>query len=166
MRTQLLLFVTVSAIFNTTFAQKHTDEVAVKDVITRLFLGMEKGDSAMVHSTFAREVSLLTVFRDKNNNPKLIRESSINDFLKAVGTAHPETWYEESWGYVVQVDGDFAQAWCDYAFYVGNKFSHCGIDAFNLFKDKDGWKIVHLADTRRKDGCKIPKEIQKKHATP
>ena len=147
-------------------AQKSTEEVAVKAVITKLFLGMEKGDSAMVHSTFAKEVSLLTAFRDKNNNPKLIRESSIEDFLKAVGTPHPETWYEETWNFVIQIDGDFAQAWCDYAFYVGNKFSHCGIDAFNLFKDQDGWKIVHLADTRRKEGCTIPNEIQKKHTAP
>ena len=147
-------------------AQKSTEEVAVKAVITKLFLGMEKGDSAMVHSTFAKEVSLLTAFRDKNNNPKLIRESSIEDFLKAVGTPHPETWYEETWNFVIQIDGDFAQAWCDYAFYVGNKFSHCGIDAFNLFKDQDGWKIVHLADTRRKEGCTIPNGIQKKHTAP
>lgn len=147
-------------------AQKSTEEVAVKAVITKLFLGMEKGDSAMVHSTFAKEVSLLTAFRDKNNNPKLIRESSIDDFLKAVGTPHPETWYEETWNFVIQIDGDFAQAWCDYAFYVGNKFSHCGIDAFNLFKGQDGWKIVHLADTRRKEGCTIPNGIQKKHTAP
>lgn len=163
----MLAFLTILIIGSpTVFAQKGVEEAAVKAVINKLFLGMEKGDSAMVHSTFAKEVSLLTAFRDKNNNPKLVRESSIDDFLKAVGTPHPETWYEETWGFVIQIDGDFAQAWCEYAFYVGNKFSHCGIDAFNLFKDQDGWKIVHLADTRRKEGCSIPKEIQKKHATP
>jgi hypothetical protein len=56
-----------------------------------------------------------------------------------------------------------AQAWCDYAFYVDKSYSHCGVDAFQLFKGKDGWKIFHLADTRRKTGCTIPKEIQDKH---
>jgi hypothetical protein len=63
----------------------------------------------------------------------------------------------------IQIDGDFAQAWCDYAFYVGHRFNHCGIDAFHLIREKDGWKIFHLADTRRKEGCHVPEEIQKKH---
>ena len=59
--------------------------------------------------------------------------------------------------------GDFAQVWCDYAFYIGNTFSHCGVDAFQLHKQKDGWKIFHLADTRRTENCTIPKSIQQKH---
>ncbi|RAW01731.1 nuclear transport factor 2 family protein [Pseudochryseolinea flava] len=167
---KLIFLIPLIMVFYTTLqAQKQSknnpEETAIKEVITRLFRGMEKGDSAMVRSTFAKEVSLLTALRDKNNNPKLVRESSIDDFLKAVGTPHADVWYEEIWGLVIQIDGDFAQAWCDYAFYAGNKFSHCGIDAFHFFKGSDGWKIVHLADTRRKEGCDIPKPIQKKHDT-
>lgn len=35
-------------------------------------------------------------------------------------------------------------------------FSHCGIDAFQLFKDDKGeWKITQIVDTRRKEGCGI-----------
>lgn len=140
------------------------DESAVKDVIVRLFKGMELGDSAMVHSAFYNKAATTaTVFRDKNNSPMLRRESSIQGFLDAVGKPHKEVWYEEIWNVKVQVDGDLAQAWCDYAFYVDKNFSHCGVDAFHLFKGKDGWKIFHLADTRRKTDCNIPKEIQDKH---
>jgi hypothetical protein len=62
----------------------------------------------------------------------------------------------------IKIDGDFAQAWCDYAFYVGKNFSHCGVDAFQLHKTKEGWKIFHLADTRRRSGCVVPKEIEDK----
>ena len=145
------------------YAQSPAEEVVVKEVITRLFTGMQKGDSAMVHSAFAKEVTMATAFRDKNNNPVLEHENSIAGFLKAVGTPHPEVWYEEIWNVSVKIDGDFAQGWCDYAFYLGNKFSHCGIDAFELHKGKDGWKIFHLADTRRWEGYNIPQEIQTKH---
>lgn len=144
-------------------AQGQTDQEVVREVINRLFKGMEQGDSAKVHSAFADEVTMATVLRDKNNEPVLRKESSITAFLKAVGTPHPDVWYEEIWNLKVQVDGDFAQAWCDYAFYVGNKFSHCGVDAFHLHKGKEGWKIFHLADTRRKENCVIPAEIQAKH---
>lgn len=140
------------------------DEAAIKRVITQLFTGMEKGDSAMVHAAFTPTVTMATVYRDKTDAPTLRRESSLDEFLKAVGTPHPQIWYEEIWNVKVQVDGDFAQAWCDYAFYVGDTFSHCGVDAFQLFRDKQGaWKIFHLADTRRKTGCNIPKEIERKH---
>jgi hypothetical protein len=141
-----------------------SDEAAIKAVITQLFTGMEKGDSAMVHAAFTPEVTMATVYRDKADAPALRRESTLDDFLKAVGTPHPHVWYEEVWNLKVQLDGDFAQAWCDYAFYSGDTFSHCGVDAFQLFRDRYGaWKIFHLADTRRKTGCNIPKETERKH---
>jgi hypothetical protein len=139
------------------------DDAPVREVIARLFLGMQKGDSALVHSAFARQVTMATVLRDKNSNPVLQRESSIDGFLKAVGTPHTEIWNEEIWDLKVQIDGDFAQAWCDYAFYITNTFSHCGVDAFQLHKTKNGWKIFHLADTRRKSGCAIPANVEQKH---
>ena len=141
----------------------NTDDAQVREVIGRLFLGMQKGDSALVHSTFARQVTMATVLRDKSDTPVLQRESSIDGFLKAVGTPHTEVWNEEIWDLKVQLDGDFAQAWCDYAFYITNTFSHCGVDAFQLHKAKNGWKIFHLADTRRKSGCAIPATIEQKH---
>jgi len=144
-------------------AQESGEENAVREVITRLFTGMEKGDSAMVHAVFTEQVTLATAFRDKNKNPVLRREASVEDFLKAVGTPHKEVWHEETWNLKVQIDDDFAQAWCDYAFYIDNTFSHCGVDAFQLHKGKDGWKIFHLADTRRKEGCEIPKPVKNKH---
>ena len=46
----------------------------------------------------------------------------------------------------------------DYSFYAGERFSHCGIDAFQLFKSADGWKIFQLTDTRRTTGCPAPNE--------
>jgi hypothetical protein len=144
-------------------AQSSTEEAAVKAVVTKLFKAMELGDSAMLTSTFYKPVTLATIVRDKSGNTVLRPESSIDEFAKAVGTPHKEIWHEEIWDVKVQLDGDFAQAWCDYAFYVDKTFSHCGVDAFHLIKSKDGWKIFHLADTRRKTGCNVPKEIADKY---
>ena len=144
-------------------AQQSSDEQQVKDVITKLFKGMETGDSAVMRKLFKKEVTMATVMRDKTNNPVLRRETDITGWLNAVGTPHDKVWYEEIWDVKVQVDGDFAAAWCNFAFYIGNTFSHCGIDAFQLHKEKDGWKIFHIADTHRKDNCGTPKAIQDKH---
>jgi hypothetical protein len=140
-----------------------SDEKDIQAVVDQLFKGMEKGDSAMVHNAFTKEVSMTTIFRDKTNNPVIINENSLTEFLNAVGKPHKEVWYEEIWNMKINVDGDFASAWCDYAFYVDKNFSHCGVDAFHLFRTKEGWKIFHLADTRRKANCTIPADIEKKH---
>lgn len=139
------------------------DEAAVNSVIKKMFDGMYEGDSAKVHSVFTKSITMATIFRDKTGNPMLRQEASLDGFLKAIGTPHPEKWTEEFWNVRVTIDGDFAQAWCDYAFYIDHTFSHCGVDAFHLHKTKEGWKIFHLADTRRKDNCNIPEEILNKH---
>jgi hypothetical protein len=145
------------------FAQSPNEDAAVKDVVAKLFKAMELGDSAMLTSTFHKPVTLGTIVRDKSGNTILRPELSIDEFAKAVGTPHKEVWHEEIWDVKVQRDGDFAQVWCDYAFYIDKTFSHCGVDAFHLIKSKDGWKIFHLADTRRKTGCDVPKEISDKY---
>jgi hypothetical protein len=124
---------------------------------------MAQGDSAMVHTCFSDTVTMATVRRDQHDQPHVQRESGIGGFLRAVGTPHPDPWNEEIWDLTISIDGDFAQAWCDYAFYVGNRFSHCGVDSFHLYRSKSGWKIFHLADTRRTTGCVIPDAIRDKH---
>lgn len=138
-------------------------EDLVQATIETLFKGMKLGDSALVHQTFSASPSFVSMGRDKQGKP-FIRNEELKSFLKAVGTPHAEVWNEEIWGLKISVDGDFAQAWCDYAFYVSDTFSHCGVDAFHLHNDGTSWKIFHLADTRRTEPCKIPATIQSKHA--
>lgn len=140
-----------------------TEEPKIKEVVERLFKGMQVGDSAMVRSVFNKDVTMATVYQNRENKVLLRRESSIEDFVKAVGTPRADALNEEIWGLTIQLDGDFAQAWCDYAFYIGKKFSHCGVDAFHLYKTENGWKIFHLADTRRSTNCNIPAGITEKY---
>ena len=162
-RSSLMFAIVLLAFASTSTAQQAPESDAIVKVIRRLFEGMEKGDSAIVRSTFANEVTLITMRRNKENKATISRENSIDGFLKAVGTPHPDVWYEEVWNIKVQQDDNFAQVWCDYGFYVGDRFSHCGVDAFHLYKGDDGWKIIHLADTRRSNPCSVPKEIENKH---
>lgn len=145
-----------------TLRAQASEEANVETVINRLFAGMHLADSTMVRSVFAADVTMVTVLRTKEGTPAL-RKDSVDDFIKAVGQKQAEPLTEEIWNMKIQIDGDFAQAWCDYAFYVGHRFNHCGVDAFHLINTTEGWKIFHLADTRRKVDCNIPEEIQMKH---
>lgn len=135
--------------------QSDQEGKAILQPITRLFTGMNLGDSAMVHSAFASEVTFVSISKDKAGNV-VVRRSMLGDFLRAVGTPHPEPWSEPIWDTRIEVDGDFAQVWTKYAFYLGRKFSHCGVDAFQLIKEGNDWKIIHLADTRQRTGCIVP----------
>lgn len=139
------------------------EEQRVRETLEDLFRAMELGDSALARKCFASHVTTATIFRDKANATVIRHEDSIAGFMKAIGTPHEETWYEEIWDLKIRIDGDFAQAWCDYAFYVDSNFSHCGVDAFHLVRENGAWKIFHLADTRRKAPCNIPQHIQDKH---
>jgi len=132
-----------------------TEENEVYDVIVKLFDGMRAGDSSMVHSVFSDDVRMYTNFTDKKGEMHTT-QGSLEKFLEAVGTPHDIVWDEKIWNTEVKVDMGVAQVWTDYAFYLGEDFSHCGIDAFHLVKDKE-WKIVHLIDTRKKMNCEKPK---------
>lgn len=49
---------------------------------------------------------------------------------------------ERMWNPEVRVHGSIATVWTPYDFWVDGKFSHCGVDAFDLIKTPDGWKIA------------------------
>ncbi len=140
-------------------AQADTEGLAIMKPINALFAGMNLGDSAMVHSAFTADATMASIGKDKAGKVTLRRESSLSGFLKAVGTPHKEPWSEPIWDARIEVDGDFAQVWAPYAFYLGKKFNHCGVDAFHLVKQNGTWKIFHLADTRQTENCNVPQDI-------
>jgi len=128
------------------------ERAEVMVVINRMFDGMRKGDSAMVRSTF--HPSLTVASASVRNGTPVLAAGSADEFLNAVGTPHEQVWDERIWDPVVQVDGTLATAWTPYAFHLGDRLSHCGVNAFQLFKGSDGWKIIRITDTRRREGCK------------
>ena len=158
----LFAFICCVSGYNSWSQGDQSEEEAVKEVVLRLFDGMRAGDSAMVHSVFHEHSNMYTVFTDQNGNNQ-IRKGSLEKFLTAVGSPHDVIWDEPVWDMKIDIDGALASVWTKYAFYAGKQFSHCGVDAFQLFKSADGWKIIQLADTRQKEGCIIPDEIQESH---
>lgn len=127
------------------------DKTAVLAVVKRLFDGMRAGDSAMVRSVFHPRALLSTALVRQGN--AVVETEGIEAFVTAVGTPHAEIWDERTRNEQVLLDGTLASVWVEYSFYVGTRFSHCGVDAFQLARDGAEWKIVALADTRRRTGC-------------
>ncbi|HXG45727.1 MAG TPA: nuclear transport factor 2 family protein [Gemmatimonadales bacterium] len=133
-------------------AQAPDDRLEVLAVIRRLFDAMRAGDSAMVRSVFHPKARLASALI-RQGVPVVQVEDDLEGFVRAVGTPHAEVWDERTRHEQVLLDGTLAVVWAEYTFYLGDKFSHCGVDAFQLAKGPAGWQIVALADTRRRDGC-------------
>lgn len=124
----------------------------VRAAIDAMFLGMKNGDSTMVSSVFHTDNRLISCYTNKKGEAKMHKTTS-QEFLNAVGTPHKEVWNERISNVVIQVDGNLAQAWMDFSFYVDETFSHCGVNAFQLSKVDGEWLIVSIMDTRREKGC-------------
>jgi len=159
MKAPYIITLLLICLFAPSYSQGN-EEQSVADVVERLFESMRRGDSSMVHSTFNEVNHMFTAI--VKDGQSVLNEGSLDSFLNAVGTAHDKTWDEPIWDMEINIDGNLAQAWTKYAFYHGGKFSHCGVDAFQLIKTSDGWKIFQLTDTRQTEGCVIPKKIKAK----
>jgi len=57
------------------------------------------------------------------------------------------------WDPNVLIHKEIAVVWAKYDFHREGKFSHCGVDAFNLVKTPEGWKISGIIYTVEKEGC-------------
>ncbi|MCR8559168.1 nuclear transport factor 2 family protein [Mucilaginibacter sp. BJC16-A38] len=142
----ILLMISIS-----TFAQQSATD-GVKQSINTMFDAMRKGDSTLLKSVFAKEMVLQSVSTGKDGKSAISTDSA-NDFAKIIGTPHTGVYDERIVYGDIKIDGDLASVWAPYKFYLGDKFSHCGVDVFSLMKTANGWKIIYIVDTRRKDNC-------------
>jgi hypothetical protein len=147
----LAIFVLFSIGLSANLLAQSNEEGAVKKVINNLFTGMKTGDSTLTRSAFAAGAVMQTIV---NKDGKVsVRTEAVNDFVKLIGTPHKEIYDERIVFTKILLDGPLAAVWTDYQFYVGEKFSHCGVNSFQLVKGDKGWQIVYIIDTRRKEKC-------------
>ncbi|RBQ02332.1 nuclear transport factor 2 family protein [Pedobacter miscanthi] len=148
---RLVIFTLFLLGFATISLAQNNEESAVKEAVNRLFTGMKTGDSVLTRSAFAPNAVMQTIV---NKDGKItVRTELVNDFVKLIGTPHKEVYNERIVFTKILMDGALASVWTDYKFYVGEKFSHCGVNSFQLVKGDQGWQIVYIIDTRRKERC-------------
>jgi len=149
----LLLSVSVFA-----FAQKKNADKAEKEAITnvikKLFDAYRAQDSSIMSALFHPDATMGSAGFDKDGKPQL-RKGDVQGFLNFAGTKNGSYYDERIYSYDITIDGPLATAWTEYSFFRNKEFSHCGYNVFTLFKTTDGWKITHIVDTRRKEGCKM-----------
>ena len=127
-----------------------TADAEVVAVVNTVVDGMKTSDTALVRRQFHPKARMITV---DSRNPGARIEESIDGWLQSLGRPRTEVFDEQLSNVRTLIDGSLASVWADYKFFVGTRLNHCGVDHFLLVKEGGAWKIIELADTRRRENC-------------
>lgn len=136
-------------------AAAQTAEDEVLEVVTRLFDGMRTADTTMMRSTFHEDIRLVTT-GERDGQP-MAGVVPVARWLEGVAGAD-EVLNEQIHDPEVRVQDNLATVWTFYTLHVGERLSHCGVDAFQLVRTAEGWKITQITDTRRQEGCETERD--------
>ncbi len=142
-----LLFTT--ALFNS-YAQDDTS--AVRVITEDFFRYLRDSDSSGMISILHSDLQLGTTCTNRKGEPSFLLEKK-EDLMRAVTALKKESWNEVIYNLNIEVNDHLAHAWMDYSFFLDDMFSHCGVNSFTFVKTTEGWKIISIFDTRRKEPC-------------
>ena len=145
MKKIMLCFLVLFCCFNSN-AQTAVD--SVKAVINKMFAAMKNSDAAGLQDCLADSAILQTI-----TSSGMVRNESIKQFIAQISSLPKNAADERITFDVVKTDNGLAMAWTPYLFYYNGKFSHCGVNSFQLVRINGAWKIQYIIDTRRKTRC-------------
>jgi len=125
---------------------------AVLATVQKLFDGMRTRDTALMRSAFLPGAKLLGI-RTRQDGTVYVQQLTEQQFAEFVARDTRAPWTERAFNPEVQVEGTLATVWASYDFHFGAEMSHCGVDAVQLLRTADGWKIVSIADTFQRNNC-------------
>ena len=148
----LCIFLTTTIVSHSQIANQ---EKEVQTTIENFFKGFHKGDTLLLKKTIHKDLKAQTTFTTKKGD-KVLKSTqkayeTLMNFAKKVKPT--DDYFEKIMSYTIQVDGNLASVWTPYEFYNKGKFSHCGVNSFQLFNNNGNWEIIYLIDTRRRINC-------------
>jgi hypothetical protein len=149
---KLFIFSLILFLTSKLFAQQ-TSTDAIKQTINTMLDAMRKGDSTLLRSVLAKDMDLQSIAADKMGKVSLSTKSA-DGLVTQIGTPHAAVYDERIVFGSIKIDGPLASVWAPYKFYLGDAFSHCGVNFFQLAKTDGSWKIIHIGYTVRTDNCK------------
>lgn len=113
----------------------------VQKVIESFFVAFHQKDTIKLKSVCSDKLILQSITESITKGNKLSEENIIQ-FYKSIASIPSNLKFEEKiLSYNIQIDGSMAHVWTPYEFYLNDKLSHSGVNAFTLFKEKDSWKM-------------------------
>ncbi|WP_115461933.1 nuclear transport factor 2 family protein [Winogradskyella aurantiaca] len=147
-----LIFIFLITLTMTVNAQS-SEEANVKATIEAFFEAFHKQDTVALKAMAKGNIKMQSIGTNKEGLT-VLNENDYHQFVGSIGSIPKENTFEEKLlDFTIKVDGNMANAWTPYEFWYNGNFSHCGVNSFQLIKESDGWKIIYLVDTRRREGC-------------
>lgn len=142
---KFLIFLALFSLSSSIFAQNSNPKKVVDD----FFTAFHAKDTLTLKQLCYPNIIMRTIANTKEGNK--LREEKFDLFLNSIASI-PNNMiiFEKLLDYKVEIDGNLAHVWTPYEFYVNDKLSHIGANAFTLYNDNGKWQILHLIDTRRK----------------
>ncbi len=129
------------------------EKMEVQKTVERFFEGFHKQDSMIMKETVGKDPILQTIGKNKEGKT-LVRTETFDRLITSIVSIPDSVSFQEKLkSFNIQIDGEMANAWTPYEFWLNDAFHHCGVNSFQLFNDGEGWKIIYLIDTRRREGC-------------
>lgn len=135
-------------IFAVNIFGQNADVKTASEIPDTLFAAMKAKSFADIRDVFTPEGQLVAI--DKPRDGKGISKTRVftaESFAKQISEAKSADFIEKMPNKEVKIAGDLAMVSGRYTFYVGDKFSHCGLNTFNLVRTEKGWKIANAAST-------------------
>lgn len=140
-----LIFLTLFSLSTSILAQESNPKKVVDD----FFVAFHAKDTLTLKQLCHPEIVMRTIANTKEGNK--LKDEKFDEFLNSIATIPANMKiFEKLIDYKVEIDGNLAHVWTPYEFYVNDKLSHIGANAFTLYNDNGKWQIIHLIDTRRK----------------
>ena len=127
-----------------------TDRDQVIAAVQGFFDAMATRDPALAARVLMTDGRLYST-REQDGKP-VVRSQAFEAFIAGLSKGTSKQ-LERMWDPEVKIHGPIATLWTRYDFYTDGKFSHCGIDAFNLVKTPEGWKVAGGAYTVERTNC-------------
>jgi SnoaL-like domain len=132
-------------------AQSGEAEKAVVRVVERLFQALKADDTAGMRAVLHPAARIVQT--GTREGTPFNRVNSVDDFLISVGAAKGKGLEERIYNPEVRIDDNLATVWLQYDFLVGGQLSHCGVDSYQIVRGSEGWRILQIVDTQRREGC-------------
>jgi hypothetical protein len=76
-----------------------------------------------------------------------VERTSLRSWTQFINRTGPSDFTERGFDATARVQDRVAQVWMPYDLYIGDKWSHCGVDTFTLMKSEGRWRVAALIYT-------------------
>lgn len=136
------------------YVEKPSDAQSAGAVADKLFEAMRAKNADAIRAVFLENGQLTALDKPRNGEGlSTTRNFSADAFAKLISESKAGEFIERMPEKEVKIYGDAAVVTGRYTFHVGDKFSHCGTNAFHLLRTETGWKIANATSTLEFTNC-------------